>query len=187
MKELKVFLNKFATLAEPDAFVEAFSIIKKIKKKDFLLEPGVNCNYLAFIRKGTFRVFFYDQEGVEVTVWFSWEGMLVGDLLAFYKKSKSIFYVQAIEESELSIISREKLEDLYIVYPDYLQFARKYAEHVSVNVMERLLTLQTKSAEERYLELLETPNFLQKIPLKYLASYIGITDSSLSRIRRNVR
>ena len=113
--------------------------------------------------------------------------MLVGDLLAFFKKSKSIFYVEAIEESEISIISREKLEKLYMEHPEYLLFARKYAEYVSINVMERLLTLQTKSAEDRYKELLETPNFLKRIPLKYLASYIGVTDSSLSRIRRNIR
>ena len=151
-----------------------------------MLRPNENCDYLAFIRTGIFRVFFYNNQGIEITVWFSWEGMMISDLLAFFKGSRSSFYIQAIKNSEICIISKNRLEALYLSHPEYLQFGRKYAEFVSVNVMERMLSLQTKSAEERYLELLETPNFMKMIPLKHLASYIGVTDSSLSRIRRNI-
>lgn len=186
MENLVTFFRKYAPLIEKSPLENTFDVIRKLKKKEFLFHPNENCNYLAFIQKGTFRVFFYNNQDIEITVWFSWEGMMVGDLLAFYKKSKSLFYIQAIEESEIRIIPRDKLEALYISHPEYLQFGRKYAEYVSINVMERMLSLQTKSAEERYLELLETPNYMKKIPLKYLASYIGVTDSSLSRIRRNI-
>ena len=186
MASIDAFFKKYIPLAAIDPLVDAFDLSQKIKKKDFLLRPNENCLFLAFIKRGTFRVFFYDSEGVEITVWFSWEGMMIGDLLAFYKSSKSIFYVQAVEDSEINILSKDKLEALYQNNPDYLEFGRKYAEYVSINVMERMLSLQTKSAEERYLELLEKPNFMKKIPLKYLASYIGVTDTSLSRIRRNI-
>jgi CRP-like cAMP-binding protein len=186
MNELKTLFKKYIPLADTKNLVNAFDMVQKLKKKDFLLKPNQNCSFLAFVKKGTFRVFFYDNNGIEITVWFSFEGMMVGDLLAFYKESTSIFYIQAVDDCEICIITKTKLEKLYLSNPEYLQFGRKYAEYVSMNVMERMLSFQTQSAEERYLELLANPNYMQKIPLKYLASYLGITDTSLSRIRKNI-
>ena len=186
MSDLKLFLSKYVPHSNVDNFINAFDAVQKLKKKEHLLRPGQNCSFLAFVKRGTFRVYFYDKEGTEVTVWFSWEGMMVGDLLAYYRGSKAIFYVQAIEEAEILLISKNKLELLFSDYPDYIQFGWKYAEYVSMNVMERMLSFQTKSAEERYLELVSNPNYMQKVPLKYLASYLGITDTSLSRIRKNI-
>lgn len=186
MNDLKTFFRKYIPLADTENLVNAFDVVQNLKKKDFLLQPDQNCPFLAFVKKGTFRVFFYDTEGTEITVWFSFEEMMVGDLLAFFKDTKAIFYVQAVEDCEIRIISKSKLEKLYLSNPEYLQFGKKYAEYVSVNVMERMLSFQTQSAEERYLELLANPNYMQRIPLKYLASYLGVTDTSLSRIRKNI-
>ena len=186
MNDLKTFFNKYIPLADLELFVQAFDVVQKLKRKELLLKPGQNCTYLAFVQKGAFRVFFYDTEGTEITVWFSFEGMMIADLLAFYKGSKALFYVQAVEDSEICMLSKNKLEELYLEHPEYLQFGRKYAEYISINVMERMLSFQTKSAEERYLELLSNPKYMQRIPLKYLASYLGVTDTSLSRIRKNI-
>ena len=186
MNELKTFFKKYIPLTNIEHFTNAFDDVISIKRKDYLLKPNQNCSFLAFVKKGTFRVFFYNNEGTEITVWFSWEGMMIGDLLAFYKETKALFYVQAVEDSEIRKISKNNLDQLYLNNPVYLQFGRKYAEYVSINVMERMLSFQTKSAEERYLELLANPKFMQKIPLKYLASYLGITDTSLSRIRKKI-
>ncbi len=186
MAELKTFFEKYIPKTDTQDLESSFGVTQKLRKKEFLLKPDQRCSFLAFVKKGTFRVFFYDSEGTEVTVWFSWEGMMIGDLLAFYKESRSIFYVQAIEESEICSISKNDLEQLYLKNSHYLQFGRKYAEYVSINVMQRMLSFQTKSAEMRYLELLANPNYMKKIPLKYLASFLGITDTSLSRIRKNI-
>jgi CRP-like cAMP-binding protein len=186
MTSLQQFLDKYIPDTDTAAFIKAFDVVQKLKKKTFLLKPGQHCNFLAFVNKGIFRVFFYDKEGTEITIWFSFEGMMIGDLLAFFKNSKAFFYVQAIDDCEIVMLQKSALDQLYTDHPDYLQFGKKYAEYVSVNVMERMLSFQTKSAEERYLELLENPKYMQKIPLKYLASYLGITDSSLSRIRKNI-
>ncbi len=185
-KDLELFLKKYIPLADTSDFINAFQITKVLKKKDFLLQPDQNSNFLAFITKGTFRVFFYDNDAVDITVWFSFKGMMVGDLLAFYQGTKARFYIEAVEDSEILIIPKNSLEELYLKRPDYRQFGRKYAEFVAINVMERMLSLQTKTAKERYRELLARPEYMKKIPLKYLASYIGITDSSLSRIRKNL-
>ncbi|WP_190811445.1 Crp/Fnr family transcriptional regulator [Flagellimonas sp. S3867] len=186
MEKLRSFLKKYIPQSDVEDLIGSFHKVRKLKKRTYLLKPGQDCSFLAFVKKGTFRVFFYDGEGTEVTVWFSWEGMMIGDLLAFYKQSRAIFYVQAVEDAEISIVNGKELERQYASNPEYLEFGRRYAEHVSINVMERMLSLQTKSAEERYLELLANPGYMKNIPLKYIASYLGITDTSLSRIRKNI-
>lgn len=186
MTQIQNFLNGFLRHTDTSEFEKAFDTKRKLKKKEYLFKPHQNCFFIAFIHKGVFRVFFYNQEGVEVTVWFSFAGMTITDMLAFYKQTQTTFYIQAVEDAEVSIIKKSKLEKLYSEHPEYLNFGKILAEKVATTVMERMLSLQTKTAEERYLELMATPDYLQKIPLKYLASYLGITDTSLSRIRKNL-
>jgi len=166
--------------------LEAFSPIKVIKKGEYLIQPGWRAHFMAFIQEGTFRVFYLNDKEEEVTTWFSFQGMFVTDLLCFYKDVPAVFYVEAIEDSKVICLQKATLERLYIAQPEYREFGRNFAEGGMVMVMERMVSLQTKSAEERYRELLDRPIFLQKIPLKYLASYLGITDTSLSRIRKNI-
>lgn len=186
MNSLKSFFEQYIPNIDASHLINAFSVSKKLKKKEFLVQPNQDSSFLAFIQKGVFRVFFYTDSGIEVTVWFSFEGMMVTDMLAFFEETKASFYVQAVEESEILIIQKSQLEQLYKTYPEYIKFGKEYAEMVTVNVMKRILTLQNKTAEDQYLELLKTPKFFQKIPLKYLASYLGVTDTSLSRIRKKL-
>ena len=113
--------------------------------------------------------------------------MMITDMLAFYTETRASFYVQAVEKSEIRIILKSQLDKLYQSNPEYQEFGRKYAENAFINVGQRMLSFQTKSAEERYKELLQNPKYMQKIPLKYLASYLGVTDTSLSRIRKNLQ
>ena len=113
--------------------------------------------------------------------------MFITDLVSYYKEVPATQHIEAIEDSELFIVQKTELEDLYLLHPAYREFGRKFAEEGMVMVMERMMSLQSKSAEERYKELLAQPMFMQKIPLKYLATYLGITDTSLSRIRRNIK
>ncbi len=181
-------VNYFKTrfpLQNIEPLVDVFSFIKKLNKGAFLIQPGQQANFLAYINKGTLRVYFINEKGEEITTWFSFKDMFVTDLLAYYKETPATFFVEAIEDCELFLVQKYQLEQLFLTYPEYSKFGRKFAENGMITVMERMVTLQTKSAEERYKELLEQPHFMQKIPLKYLATYLGITDTSLSRIRRN--
>ncbi len=187
VEQLRLFLKQYLQDVDVTPFIQAFHAKRHLKKKAFLIQPHEPASFLAFIYSGSFRVFFYDVKGVEITVWFSFERMMISDLLSFYKETPASFYVQAIEESEIGIIYKDTLENLYHQYPEYLAFGKRYAEHVAIRLMERMLALQTTSAEERYLELLANPPYLEKIPLKYLASYLGITDSSLSRLRKKLQ
>ncbi len=186
MKNLEIYLHRMLPGMEVQKLVQAFSTTRLLKKNEFLIQPGQRTTFLSYINKGSFRVYFYNDNADEITTWFSFQNYFVTDLLAYYKGTPATYYVEAIEDSEIFIAQKHDLEALYRVHADSREFGRKFAENGMVMLMERMVTLQTKSATDRYLELLEQPQFMEKIPLKYLASFLGITDTSLSRIRKNL-
>ncbi len=185
-KELEDFLSYYLPGESLKPFLACFHELT-IKKGRHLLKPRQDCNYLAFIQNGCFRVYYYDINNKEIITWFSFNEMVITDLLGFYTTGRAQFYVEALEGSTVYKITKQDLEMLYKKYPNYANFGRKFAEEALTMLMERTMSLHTKSAEERYKELLLIPDFMQKIPLKYLASYLGITDTSLSRIRKAIR
>ena len=187
MNKLETFFDQYITdKSDQHELTLLFGESKPMKAKSFLVKPGGPSSFLAFIEKGTFRVYLINSKGVEVTIWFSFAGMMISDMLSFYKGTSANFYVEAIEDSIIRIISKSNLEKAYQKNVRLRTFGQRYAQNALVKVMDRMLELQTLDAEQRYLNLLEQPRFLEKIPLKYLASFIGITDTSLSRIRRNL-
>jgi CRP-like cAMP-binding protein len=185
-EELKNFLRNYLPEQDLQPLLQKFQELK-IKKGKRLIKPQQDCNYLAFIQQGSFRVYYYDSNDKEVITWFSFKEMVITDLLGFYTTGKARFFVEALEDSILYKISKKDLEKLYREIHTYSEFGRKFAEEALTMLMQRTMSLHTKSAEERYRELLLIPEFMQKIPLKYLASYLGITDTSLSRIRKKIR
>lgn len=183
MKELARYLSQFTEQRREESLETCFSTIRKLKKREFLIQPGQQFPYLAFIKRGLFRVYFINEAGIEVTTWFSFPGMMITDMMAYYKQSPTTFYIHALEDVEIMLAHRDDLHECFSKSTLAAQFGRLYAERALTVVMQRMLDFQTKSAEQRYRELLSKPEFMQRIPLKYLASYLGITDSSLSRIR----
>jgi CRP-like cAMP-binding protein len=185
-KELIEFLSFYLPNETLQPLLDCFHETR-IKKGKHLLKPGSDCNFLAFIQKGSFRVYYYDTKGKEIITWFSFSEMVITDLLGLFTTGKAQFYVEALEDSILYKITKKDLEELYEASPIYQRFGRKFAEEALTMLMQRTMSLHTKSAEERYKELLMIPEFMQKIPLKYLASFLGVTDTSLSRIRKKIR
>ena len=186
MSHLKSYLEEQLPLSDVQPLADCFSVTKILQKGDKLVSPGQRTSFLAYIKSGAFRVFFINKKGQEITSWFSFQGMFITDLISYYKDTTAAQFIEAIDDSELWITQKSQLEDLYLTQPEFREFGRSFAEKGMVMVMERMMSLQTKSAEERYLELLQQPNFLEKVPLKYLATYLGITDTSLSRIRKSI-
>jgi len=166
-------------------FLNEFKEVIQIKKNDFLVKPGDKAFFLAYINKGAFRVFFLDETGREITTWFGFEEMWVTDLMAYYKNTIANFYVQAIENSEVYIITKKSLNKLYKQYPKYKDFAIGFAEEGMVMMMERCYYLQALPAKERYLKLMTT-QIINRVPSKYIATFLGITETSLSRLRRQI-
>ena len=157
-----------------------------VKKGDVLLTYGQVCKDLYFVNKGCLRL-YYIADGVETTVWFSFEENSAIELSSFLSGKPTEYFIEAIEDTEILSLNKSQLLGLYPSYPEMESIMRSFWEDVILNLLQRFTSLQKDSAETRYLNLVNQPNYLQRIPQKYLASYIGVTPTSLSRIKRNLR
>jgi CRP/FNR family transcriptional regulator, anaerobic regulatory protein len=157
---------------------------RTIGKRRHILRQGQVCGELMYVVRGLFRQYFKDAKGREVTSWISFEGTQASELASFLMQQPAKFYIQALEDTEIAAISYSDLQRLYDRIPAFQQFGRKLAEKILVGAINRTVSFQMESAEERYKLLLQRPEYFQRVPLKYLASLIGVTDTSLSRLRR---
>ncbi|QQL48804.1 Crp/Fnr family transcriptional regulator [Mucilaginibacter ginkgonis] len=184
---LKSFLGNYASLTDEDLdFLAQKFVARDVKKRTYLLKEGDVCSDLIFVEKGCLRLFYFNED-VEVSVWFAFEGNSAIDINSFISEKPSIYFIQAIEDSSLLIIPKTEIKKLYDTYPKMQEIMRNYWEDAMLNLLERFTALQRDAADKRYLDLLAKPTYMQKIPQKYLASYIGVTPTSLSRIRKNIR
>jgi CRP-like cAMP-binding protein len=185
--ELKKFISQYVQL--PDAELEAvLGKFKKrsIKKNGFLLLEGETCKDLVFVQNGCLRL-YYVHEDIEVSVWFALKHSSAIEMYSFISETPSNYFLQAIENTEILYLPKTELNKLYTAYPKMQEMMRKFWEDVILHLLERFTALQRDSAEQRYLDLLNKPELLQTIPQKYLASFIGVTPTSLSRIKKNIR
>jgi len=146
---------------------------------------GEICKDLIFVQNGCLRL-YYLQEEVEVSVWFALKHSSAIEIYSFISETPTNNYLQAIEDSEILYLPKTELSKLYKTHPKMQEIMRKFWEDVILHLLERFTALQRDSAEKRYLDLLNKPELLQTIPQKYLASFIGVTPTSLSRIKKNI-
>lgn len=152
-------------------------------KGDSLLGAGERCNNLYFIHKGLLRGYYF-REGKEVTNWFAQEGEFATCFYAFIANKPSFENIQALENVELLALSNSALQELYQRFPETERIGRLVTETYYIRLEERLLGLQFKTARERYENLVAAkPLLLQRASLGQIASYLGITQETLSRIR----
>jgi CRP-like cAMP-binding protein len=155
-------------------------------KTSFIINEGIVCNQLYFLEKGCLRG-FYNLDGKEVSSWFAFENNFVTSFYSFISRKPSIENIQLIEDCQLWSVSFENLQQLYDRHQDIERMVRIINERYYVMLEERLNSAQFKTAKERYEQLLETsPHMLQRIPLGYIASYLGISQETLSRIRGKI-
>lgn len=167
--------------------IEKILVVKELKRKDHFLRQGEVCRHLGFILKGYVRL-YYQLDGEEVTKDFNFENSFCGSYASFSLQQPSRFNVMAMETVHLLRISREDLYRLYDTYPQMQKLGRIRMEDMFIRKEMREASFLLDTAEERYQEMLrQYPKIEQRVPLKYLASYLGITAETLSRIRGNSR
>ncbi len=185
--ELKKFIKEYVHLSEEELNVIANKFKrKKIKKNEYLLKAGEVCKDLIFVQSGSIRL-YYLQEDVEVSVWFALAHSSAVEMYSFISETPTNNFLQAIEDSEILYLPKIELNILYEQYPKMQEMMRKFWEDVILHLLERFTALQRDSAEQRYLDLLDKPELMLTIPQKYLASFIGVTPTSLSRIKKNIK
>jgi len=154
------------------------------KKLDYFLKEGQRSSSYFVLDKGFIRAFFIKNEK-EVNSWFGEENQIFYSIIPVYTDQPSFEYIQFLEDSEVYAIATTDLNDLFIKYPELNLIGRKIAEEVCIVLEERVTSLHIESALERYRALItRQPNVLQRISLGHIASYLGITQETLSRIRK---
>jgi len=184
--KLLYYFNKWTDLTKEDEAVilSAFEPVSIRKKKDLLVSEQV-CHYLYFITHGCMRSYYIDSKGVEQIFQIRMDNSWISDLESFFSQKPSKYNIEALEDSHLLRISHKRLEQLFIEVPKLEKYFRILFQKAYINTLNRLNATMWETAMDRYNEMLkEHPEIFQRIPLIYIASYLGITPESLSRIRR---
>jgi len=160
---------------------------KTILKNDFFAKPDMISDSIGFVMKGTFRTFYIDNNGADITTHFQLENMFVVDYESFISSKKSIYCIEALENAHILYFNKKTVESLFQQSHNWEKFGRIIAEQVFIMYTKRFQSLLFQTAEERYLNLLkEFPEIFQRVPQYLIASYLGIKPQSLSRIRKQL-
>ena len=180
-------ISPFSTLEESNLKLLNDLMKKKIfKKQSTLIEQGDFANHIIFLTSGIVAS-IYQIKSKQFVRDFYFDPMIFTEQESFEKQIPSRFSVVSVTDIKCKLISRTDLETAYDTIPSLRNVAYKLLFNGFVNISRRLETLLTLNPEQRYLKLLnENPKLLQKIPLKMIASYLGITDVALSRIRKRI-
>lgn len=157
-----------------------------INKNEILQPIGYTCKTIYFINNGLARIYYY-KDGNDITEYFAFEGNIIARVESLFTGQPSQKAIQVLEDSEITAINATALFKLYEKYHNIERLFRLIMEAGYVDTVKRLESIQFHSAEERYIQLLNSPNMLQRVPLKHIASYLGITQVSLSRIRASIK
>ncbi|WP_461449080.1 Crp/Fnr family transcriptional regulator [Mucilaginibacter sp.] len=161
---------------------------RKVNKGEYLLKEGQYGDWWGFVYQGLFRSFSYDAEKIEYTNGFFREGSFTCELVSFSGAAVSQTNVVALEDSLILYVNSQTLNSLYKDSAQFEHFARLLYEKVLVSYKQRNLFRVRLNARERYFHFLKhEPELIKRVPLKYIASYLSVTDTSLSRIRRNMK
>lgn len=169
---------------------EEFEIIKtyfekiRLRKKQFLIQENQNVEHIYLTKEGFLKSSFYDKNDNEFIIQFACENWWITDYSAFYSQQKSTISIECVENSELYALSFENMNELAEKFPKMNQFFRMKLSLGYVALQERLMSLMTKSAQERYEELLTNyPKIEQKVSKLFIAKYLGVSRETLSRLK----
>ena len=154
-----------------------------IQKGKFLMKPGNTGEHIYLILKGVMRAYI-KEDGKEITTWINEENEIVGSIRSLGLYIPSDEYLQAIEDTQLIGIPYRMVESLYDTYPEANIIGRKILEESYRDAEERAYICRIPSAEKKYKRFIETrPRLINRVSLKYIASYLGMTNETLSRVR----
>ena len=160
---------------------------RKVRKKQFLLQEGDVSKYQIFVNKGLLRSYTIDDKGAEHILQFALEGWWTADLYSFFTEEPSLFNIEALEDSELLLINRPSWETLLEKLPVLERYFRILIQNSLIATQRRLMESLSETAEKKYLKFMKMyPESIQRVPQHMIASYLGITRETLSRLRRDI-
>ncbi len=181
------FNKKLALTEEEETLIKKYLIPKKLRKKQYLLQEDEVCKSYAFIEKGALRAYTVDNSGNEHIIQFGIEGWIVSDLYSFLTGEPATYNIDALEDAELVLISKTAHEELLQKLPKYETFTRLNITGAYIAMQKRLTSIISSPLEERYTNFTKAyPEIVQRVPQHMIASYMGLTPETLSRIRKRI-
>lgn len=188
MKQLLDYINRYSTdgISENEfEILKTYFTYKRLRKKQYFLQEGDICKYFGFILSGAMKQYTVDDKGTEFIIQLFIENWWVGDRESYATSNPSIYNIDAWEECELLLITRYDVTELLQRSPAFAEMVRVMDDRNSVANQKRLTSSISAGAEKRYYDFVAThPNFVERFPQHIIASYLGITKDTLSRIKR---
>lgn len=184
---LRNIKQKIGLTIQEEEKLKTFFIPKKLRKKQYLLQEGEVCQYAAFVEKGMLRSYSIDQKGNEHILQFATENWWISDLYSFFSAEPSVYMIDALEDSELLLVKKDKYDEMLQTIPVMERYFRLLLQNNLIATQRRLNDKLSLSAEDLYLTLIQTCETIpQRVPQHMIASYLGITRETLSRIRKHL-
>ena len=172
--------------AELDYFCSILKL-RRIRKRQYLLQAGDVCRFETYVLKGCVRVFYVDAQGLEHIVMFGAEDWWVSDMESLRRQTPATMHIEALEDTEVLQISQHDMEDLLLRVPKFERYFRIMLQNAFIAHQQRILNNISLTAENRYALFLEKyPHFAQRLPQKQIALYLGITPEFLSKVRKQL-
>jgi CRP-like cAMP-binding protein len=188
MDHTGILLNITKHISLDEGEVKHFTSLlttKELRKKDFLLREGQPCLAINYVQSGALRAFYRDREDNESIIMFAINDWWVTDMHSFALEKPAMLNIDALEDSSVFQLQKADLEQLYLKVPKFERFFRIIMQNAYIREQLRIIQNLSMSAEERYNNFLKKyPQFAQRVPLKQIASYLGITPEFLSVLRK---
>jgi CRP-like cAMP-binding protein len=179
--------EKVPITQEEQDIIRSYLTPKKLRKKQYLLQEGDVCKMIAFVEKGALRSYSVDDKGNEHIIQFAIEGWTISDLYSFMTGEPATYNIDALEDSELVLISKSAQEDILKRCPKYETYTRLQITGAYLAMQKRLTSLISLPLEERYTNFINLyPNIVQRVPQHMIASYMGLKPETLSRLRKKL-
>ena len=180
-------IERQVSLSEKDKKILSHAFrTKKVKRRQFLAEAGEPSKYLYFVLEGCLRAYYIDKNGFEHVVSFAIEDWWMSDF-GFHSGNAAILTIDALEDSEVLYIDKSTMDTLYDQIPQLDRYFRIILQNALMAQMQRIMQMNSFTAEERYVALQKKyPQFVRRIPQKYLASFLGITPEFLSKLKKQL-
>src|SRR6185369_5082536 len=182
------FDEKIVLTDEEKKLSRSFFVPKKLRKRQYLLQEGDVCKYIAFIEKGLLRSYTVDDKGHEHITQFAFEGWWIADQFSFLTGEASEYNIEALENCELLLLTKKAEDEMLEKIPKFERYFRILLQNNLIATQKRLVSSLSQTAEERYNELISScPDTLPKrLPQHMLASFLGISPETFSRIRKQM-
>ena len=187
----EVFFQKFnekvSLTAEEEAFVKQYLTPKKLRKKQYLLQEGDICKNICLVEKGALKAYLVDEKGAENITAFALEGWTIADLSSFFNQEPATLNIDALEDSELVLISKSANDELLQKMPKYETYMRILITDAYVALQQRITNMLHLSVDERYKAFTQMcQSIFQRVPQHMIASFMGLSPETLSRVRSRI-